>query len=613
MIGLNAAQRHEGRVGRLLARLIAICVALSLSPSALPQPSSDGWAKTWADGLIAKGVADGRASAAVVTIVQGGKVVLSEGYGLADGPGGRPVDPGRDRFQIASVSKTFTGALLAQLTEEGLIASLSDPAQTYISRVELPERNGRKPTLAQLASHSAGFEERGFGYFAHDGVAIPADPAYISRAMPALVRDPGDKSVYANIDPAIVGVALEDITGKSLRELMAERLFKPLGMTRTELSYAAAGSPDLVHAYQGSTRVKPVHNAPFFAPTGSVETTGEDMGHYLLAMLGHRSDVLSSEHLAMLASPLARNHPALDGIGIYWMLTSWGETAVLEHAGGLKGIGAWIILIPERDTGMFVAWAGGAPAFDYGEIHDSFLAAAAGPVPPTMWTPASGLEGLAGRYWDERRPHVTAELLFGLEGVRTVTVADQAIWIGARGPFRPIGDNIFRLDAPPGRLGETIAFDDGRLLQRTSYSRRVSGWDDPGVQNTAFNIATWFSLTGVLAVFWPLRRGRLAAIAGAACAAAALGTLSLTGGLGAFIEEMQAGSRLRFILLASASLGMGLCCALLAWSLMRGLKVMPSRTLRLRVGLAHAFSVALALLAACVILLGWRVLELPRL
>jgi hypothetical protein len=58
---------------------------------------------------------------------------------------------------------------------------------------------------------------------------------------------------------------------------------------------------------------------------------------------------------------------------------------------------------------------------------------------------------------------------------------------------------------------------------------------------------------------------------------------------------------------------MGLCCALLAWSLMRGLKVMPSRTLRLRVGLAHAFSVALALLAACVILLGWRVLELPRL
>jgi CubicO group peptidase (beta-lactamase class C family) len=593
--------------------LLALVLVFGLQPAALAQPLPDDWAKTWADATIAKGVADGRATAAVVTIVQGGKVVLSAGYGVADGPGGRPVDPVRDRFQIASVSKTFTGALLAQLTGEGLIASLSDPAQTYIRRVKLPERNGRKPTLAQLASHSAGFEERGFGYFAHEAVRIPADPAYISRAMPALVRDPGEKSVYANIDPAIVGVALEDITGKPLRELMAERLFRPLGMTSTELSYAEAGSPDLVQAYQGATRISPVHNAPFFAPTGSVETTGKDMGAWLLAMLGHRSDVLPTEQLALLASPLARNHPALDGIGVYWMLTRWGEVSVLEHAGGLRGVGAWVILIPGRDVGVFVAWAGGAPSFDYGAIHDSFLQAAAGPLPPAVWTPSSDLAALAGRYWDERRPHVTAEVLFALDGVQTVRVEDQAIWIGARGPFRPIGENVFRLDAPAGRLGETIAFEDGRLLQRTSYSKRVSGWDDPGVQSTAFNLAIGLCLTGVLAVFWPLPRGRLAAIGGAGCAAIVLGALYLGGGIGAFIEEMQAGSSLRFVLIAGASLGMGLCCAFLSWSLMRQLQAMPGRSLRIGVGLVHACSVAFALIVAFAILLGWRVLELPRL
>lgn len=575
---------------------------------------SDNWAISWADSVIGQGVADGRASAASVAIVAGGKVVALKGYGVVDGPGSRAVDPARDQFQIASVTKTFTGALLAQLVGQGRIASLDGPAQAYMRRAKLPVWGGKSITLRQLVTHSAGFEERGVSYFAHGRTSVPASEDYIARAMPELVREPGSLIVYANIDPALVGVAIEDITGGTLKSEMAARLFAPLGMERTGLVYDQRGLTNLVSGYAGDHEIPKSFNAPFFAPTGSVETTAADMAIYLNAMLGHRPDVLSPASLDLLRQPLARNHRALDAVGVYWFLTRWGEADIVEHAGGLSGVGAWAILVPGSDIGMFVAWAGGSPTFDYGLIHDSFLEASLGDAEaaPEPGVPAD-FSRHVGRYWDERRPHTTSEMIFGLDAVREVTASAAGLWIGGQGPYVETEPGVFRRIAAPGRLGDTVVFDNGKLIQRTGYARRVGGWNDPTVQTFILHMALGLAITGFLSVIWPAQRLKWVATATTAAAIVVPVALYAPGFGGGFIAEMQAGSHFRFHVIAASTMvlaagGAGLLGAITirAFSDRRALARAPFSA-------AHALLVGAGSSLAALVLIGWDVFNLPRL
>ena len=590
------------------ATLGLIVLALVTAPAlARTHSRAADWAQVWADGVVGRGVAEGRASGAVVTVVEDGRVVALRGYGVADRPGGQPVDPAVTRFQIASVSKTFTGALLAFAVADGRIRGLDDPANLYLRRTQLREA----VTLRQLVTHSAGFEERGFAYFAHGRTAIPASAAYVARAMPETVRPPGSRIVYSNIDPALVGVLLEDVSGRTVRDEMQKRLFAPLGMTASELNYAPAGHPDLVRAYADGQLRRGSSNAPYFAPTGSVETTGRDMAAYLNAMLGFRPDVLSPEELAQLFRPLARNHPDLDPLGVFWYLTRWGPHRISEHAGGVGPAGAWVILAPNARIGVFVAWAGGAPPFEYGLIHDSFLTAALGspPMPPFL-DPAPDPTRFVGRYLDERRPQTNAETVFGLPAVKSVSARDGALWIDGKGPYRAVSQATFVLDAPPGRSGDTIVFGQDELIQRTSYSPRVAGLSDPGVQARILYVALALSgaLGLLLAAIGPGFR-RLLGLLGALGAVAIPMSLYVTFGGPGFIQEMQDGSRLRFFVLATGTVALGLAGALLLPMAILG-RASSRGELAWRIA---ALAGGLAMAAAAVILVGWNVLRIPNL
>ncbi len=284
---------------------------LALLPAVARAESDVTAIDAWAAHVVGNGIAQGRSANAVVTVVRGGKVLLNRGYGAADRPRGRAVDPNADQFLLASISKTFTAAAIAQLVEQGRIASLDDPANKYLKRVRLPSRDGKDVTLRELLTHSAGFEERGYGFARHGVTGIPASGDFVRSAVPALVRTPGTRIVYANIDPPILGMVIEDITGRTLQAYLAQHVFAPLGMRHTVLNYAADGGPSLVQEWSAAGFAPRVLNAPFFAPTGSVQTTGADMAVYMAAMFGAAPRVLTPSMIARLWTPLMRNDAAL--------------------------------------------------------------------------------------------------------------------------------------------------------------------------------------------------------------------------------------------------------------------------------------------------------------
>lgn len=543
-----------------------IRLLLALAALLASAPAAANSYEDWADRVIGKGVEAGGASAATVAIVKDGQVVAISGYGKPAPGATRGIDPARDHFQIASVSKTFAGLLLLDLVRTGAMPSLDTPANAVLKRVKLPAMGGKPILLRHLLTHSAGFEERGFGYFDLGRMSVPATGADIRAILPAQVRPAGTASVYANISAPLVAMAIEDATGRPYADLLSERLLRPLGMGATRLNVSGKPTPGLVVPFApGGNEIPRNFNAPFFAPTGSIETTAPDMARYMLAMLGEGGTPLPPELRRMATAPLAGNGPGLDSIGAFWFLSRWGSQPTWEHAGGLSGVASTLVIVPEQRLGLFVAWTASAPPLGYGEIRDSFLAAFAGP--PQRAAGIGGSDpGIEGRYWTGRRPHSTAEVLFFLGAVTEVTRTADGIAINGK-PVTRIAPDLYEEQAAPGRAPARWLFRGDTMAERVTVARKVSGLSDPTMQMKIAAAALLVALSGLLAAIWARGAARWMAPLTALVAGGLPATVFALGGPEAIAAAMQQGDTTPFTIggvITAALLVLGLALFVLA-------------------------------------------------
>jgi serine-type D-Ala-D-Ala carboxypeptidase/endopeptidase len=160
-------------------------------------------------------------------------------YGSA-GRRAQPLGP-RSRFQIGSITKTFTAALLADMAARGEVA-LGDPVAIYLpEQVRVPSRAGREVTLLDLATHTSGLPTwpmnlslRGNNPLANYTV----EDLYAFLSTHELWDVPGSEYRYSNVGYGLLGHALARSAGRSYRDLLRERVFEPLGMHATDLPVA---------------------------------------------------------------------------------------------------------------------------------------------------------------------------------------------------------------------------------------------------------------------------------------------------------------------------------------------------------------------------------------
>ncbi len=202
-----------------------------------------------ADAVLAAVVDDEQRVPGVVAMATDGNANFYEGAaGLRDLSTG--IEMTTDTvFAIFSCTKAITGVAVKQLVEEGVI-SLDHPAKEYapeiadIQVLEGFDADGeprlRPPasdvTVEQLMLHTAGF---GYDFFNEDLVKYGEKrnvPSVVTSEMASLrsclLFDPGEQWEYgSNID--WVGKVVEEVRGKRLGEVFAERIFEPLGMNDT--------------------------------------------------------------------------------------------------------------------------------------------------------------------------------------------------------------------------------------------------------------------------------------------------------------------------------------------------------------------------------------------
>lgn len=180
------------------------------------------------DGVFSRIAANGPGCA--VGVFQNGKIAYAKGYGLANIEFGAPVTP-KTPFIMGSVSKQFTAAAIALLAEQRRI-SLDDDVHKYVP--ELADY-GKRITVGQLVHHTSGIRDfwalvDAAGMRPDDGYTV-GDVVALASRQKHLNFEPGAEYNYSNTGYVLMGVIVQRVTGKTLRQFAAEQIFGPLGMT----------------------------------------------------------------------------------------------------------------------------------------------------------------------------------------------------------------------------------------------------------------------------------------------------------------------------------------------------------------------------------------------
>ena len=227
---------------------------------------------------------------------------------------GASVD-GSTVFQVASLGKWVTAWGVMVLIEEGAL-DLDKPVSEYLTRWQLPssEFDSSGVTVRRLLSHTAGLDD-GLGY---DGFDRPEDiqslEDSLTRALDAspgnsgvveLGAEPGSEWNYSGGGYTILQLLIEEVSGQSFPEFMSERVFAPLGMSRTTFSHQKALSLGLAQNFDLEGNTEPFRWYTALAAT-SLFTSADDLAIFVKAQTksGDQS-VLSDEALALMRTPHA--------------------------------------------------------------------------------------------------------------------------------------------------------------------------------------------------------------------------------------------------------------------------------------------------------------------
>ena len=334
-----------------------------------------------------------------VAVVKDGKVVLSKGYGVRKLGGTAPVTP-QSLFPIASNSKAFTTAALAILVDEGKL-SWDDRVVDRLPAFQMYDPYvTREMTVRDLLTHRSGL-----GLGAGDLLFWPSTdltPDEIVRRFRFLKPATSFRSRYAydNVLYFVPGQLIPAVTGKPWDEFMRDRIFVPLGMSRTHLdSRSLATDPDVAtpHARADGKVVPIVQPEHVLSPAGSVISCVSDLAKWLIVQLdrgrlpdGRRlfSEAQSKEMWSPQTILPGDSLPPsnFNAYGLGWMLRDYRGRKMVYHTGTLMGSVSRVTMVPDLQLGIVVLTnqedAGAHVAVTW-SILDQYLG-----VPETDWVAA---------------------------------------------------------------------------------------------------------------------------------------------------------------------------------------------------------------------------------
>ena len=302
-------------------------------------------AEALAEALAA--TADEYESPGLVAAIRTGDGQLWAGaVGVSDVDQQTPMQIG-DAFKIASVTKTFTAAVVLQLVGEGVLA-LEDTLEQWYPGFE----RGDEITLRHLLMHTSGVREHCQTSEFISGV----EGTWTDEALVELVNglgllfDPGESYSYSNTNYVLLGFVIESASAVGWRTQIEDRLLSPLSLDDTRVPAEGEGWGETVSGYIGEDDYTDFAHPSGSGAAGSMVSDVLDVSAWSLQYFG--KDVLQPEQAtARTTDPYDFGHYAYglgmliieDDLGMQW-----------GHTGGLPGYSSWIGYRPDEDVAIAV-------------------------------------------------------------------------------------------------------------------------------------------------------------------------------------------------------------------------------------------------------------------
>lgn len=311
------------------------------------------------DLLAEQAMRSGRRIGLVIGCLQGGEQRVV-GYGRLRA-GTQDLPDGGTIFEIGSVTKVFTGLLLADLAEQGLVG-LDDPLASYLpARVRVPTFKGHQITLGDLASHAGGLPRdpkgmlrRWLGDRRNPYAGLSVESLYAGLARTRLRRRPGERVRYSNLGAGLLGEALARAAGQPYQELVRERICLPLGMPDTVITPTGEQAARLATGYTRRGRPVPPFQLPALVGAGALCSTAADMLCLLRANLDPAHSPLASQ-IERTQVPRLRAAKRVE-VGLGWLLARPPGPAgpLLWHNGGTSSFRSFVGVARQTGTAVVV-------------------------------------------------------------------------------------------------------------------------------------------------------------------------------------------------------------------------------------------------------------------
>ncbi|MFD7449279.1 serine hydrolase domain-containing protein [Kitasatospora sp. NPDC059827] len=275
------------------------------------------------------------------------------------------------RFRVGSNSKMFTAVLVMQLAQEGRI-DLDKPLRDYLPAGTLPD--GWAMTGRQVMEHRAGIYDHTNDLLEQAGEETTAafearirSTVYTPAQMVAMSvkhgqqYTPGSRYSYSNTDFVLMGMAVENLTGRPYADVLRERIIEPLGLTQTSFvvpDQKIAG--DHVTGYlTNDDRTKPLldsteQNGSWVWAAGAVISTASDLDRFLGALMaGGDGGLVSDDSLRQMEAAIPTPTAKISyGLGLRRISLTCGD--VYGHGGIVQGFQTQSFATPDGRRSVVV-------------------------------------------------------------------------------------------------------------------------------------------------------------------------------------------------------------------------------------------------------------------
>ncbi len=284
-----------------------------------------------------------------VLVAQHGKVLLSQGYGLADRKQNIPNTP-QTRFRLGSVTKQFTAMAILILEAQGKL-NVKDLICKYIR--DCPS-TWAAITIHQLLAHTSGIPDLFSVVNWSEIRATPATPLETMARFKDKPLDfqPGERWSYSNSGYIVLGYIIEQVSGQTYEDFLQKSIFTPLNLRDTGYEHTSNG---LAVGYPDRYSKVPADfvdmSVPFAA--GSLYSTVEDLYRWEQALSTEK--LVPKAYLDEMFAPQALIPNGSGGAyGYGWAILTENGRLLDMHDGGIEGFATEIARYPNDQVTLIV-------------------------------------------------------------------------------------------------------------------------------------------------------------------------------------------------------------------------------------------------------------------